>query len=128
MTDDAVHAERRDPEQPEGALDLHAAGAELLEQANGLAAGRAARTLTPHLGADLKQTLLAVCAGQRLGEHPSPGPATLQVLSGAVTVHVGDDALSLDAGEWAVLPRELHDLAARDDAVVLLTVHADPTT
>ncbi|MBY5163656.1 hypothetical protein KR546_14280 [Nitriliruptoria bacterium AS10] len=100
----------------------------MLEQANGLAAGRAARTLTPHLGADLKQTLLAVCAGQRLGEHPSPGPATLQVLSGAVTVHVGDDALSLDAGEWAVLPRELHDLAARDDAVVLLTVHADPTT
>lgn len=125
MTDDAVHAERREPEQPEGALDLAAAGAALLEQANGLAAGRAARTLTPHLGADLKQTLLALCDGRRLGEHPSPGPATLQVLSGAVTIRTGADELQLDTGDWAVLPRESHDLAARADTVVLLTVHAD---
>lgn len=125
MTGDAVHADRRDPHQPEGALDLRAEGAALLEQASELAAGRAARTLTPHLGVDLKQTLLAVCAGQRLGEHPSPGPATIQVLAGAVTVHTGEDELRVDDGGWAVLPREPHDLAAREDAVVLLTVHAD---
>lgn len=119
---DQVHAERREPSAPTGALDLASAGQELLEQARGLAAGRAARTLTPGIGALLKQTLVALDDGRRLDEHTAPGPATLHVLSGAVTLHVGDTALPVAERCWAQLPTEPHELSADQAAVVLITV------
>lgn len=123
--DDAIHAERREPATPDAPLDLVEAGAELLETARGMHAGRAARTLTPGMGATLKQTLLAICEGRELGDHPSPGPTTAQVLRGDVTITAGDHALSMSAGQWGVVPRETHDLVAHTDAVVLLTVTAE---
>lgn len=121
MTND-LHAERRDPAQPEGAFDLAEATNELLEQARGLAAGRAARTLTPGAGAQLKQTMLALAAGQRLDEHQAPGPATLQVLVGEVVMKTGDSEIHLRQHHWAAIPPAAHDLRAATDAVVLLTV------
>ena len=121
MTND-LHAERRDPEQPEGAFDLIEAAHELLERARGLAAGRAARTLTPGAGTPLKQTLLAIATGQRLDEHQAPGPATLQVLFGDVIMRTGDGELQLRQHHWAAIPPAAHDLRAETDAVVLLTV------
>lgn len=122
MTDDRRHADRRDPETPEGSFDLHAAARTLLDQAGDLDAGRSARTLTPRVGGPLKQTLMALRAGRRLAEHRAPGPATLQVLEGSVTLAAGDRTITLAAGEWAVIPDEIHDLSAQVDAVVLLTV------
>jgi quercetin dioxygenase-like cupin family protein len=121
MTSD-LHAERRDPEQPEGAFDLGDAARELLEQARELAAGRAARTLTPGAGTSLKQTLLAITAGQRLDEHQAPGPATLHVLLGDVTMRTAASELQLPQQHWAAIPPAPHDLHAVTDAVVLLTV------
>jgi quercetin dioxygenase-like cupin family protein len=123
---DPIHAERRDPEQPQGAFDLDAAAHELLEQARAQAAGRAARTLTPGAGAPLKQTLLALTAGNRLDEHRAPGPATLQVLLGEVALRTGADELQLGERHWAVIPSAPHDLRAEADAVVLLTVALPP--
>lgn len=117
-----IHAERREPEQPRGAFDLAEAARELLEQAGGLSAGRAARTLTPGAGAPLKQTLLALTSGQRLDAHEAPGPATVHVLSGEVSLRTGDDELQLRQGHWAAIPSVEHDLGAETDAVVLLTV------
>ncbi len=117
-----LHAERRDPEQPEGAFDLVEAANDLLDQARELAAGRAARTLTPGAGAPLKQTLLAIASGQRLEEHHAPGPATLQVLLGHVIMRTGDSELQLHQHQWAAVPPAAHDLRAETDAVVLLTV------
>jgi quercetin dioxygenase-like cupin family protein len=119
---DAIHAERREPQEPAGAFDLGDAGDELLETAGELDAGRASRTLTPGAGAMLKQTLLALREGRRLDPHTTNGTATIQVLRGAVVISADGDELALDAGQWAVIPQSEHDLRAESDAVVLLTV------
>jgi quercetin dioxygenase-like cupin family protein len=120
--DNETHAERRDPTQPEGAFDLLDAARELLDQAAGLASRRAARTLTPGAGTPLKQTLLALCEGQGLDEHQAPGPATLHVLVGDMTLRTDDRELALGPNQWAAIPADLHELRATTDAVALLTV------
>ncbi|WP_182524309.1 cupin domain-containing protein [Nocardioides dongkuii] len=93
-------------------------------------AGRSAHTLYGGQGNALRQTLIALAAGRRLGEHDSPGEATLQVLRGSVRLHAGDDTWEGSAGDHAVVPLVRHDLEAVDDAVVLLTValHGVPGT
>ena len=121
MSDD-VHADRREPETPDGAFDLGGAAEQLLAQAREMSSGRAARTLTPGAGAVLKQTLLALASGRRLDEHHANGPATVQVLQGANTVRSGDTSLEVSEGHWAAIPDASHDVVADADAVLLLTV------
>jgi quercetin dioxygenase-like cupin family protein len=93
-----------------------------LRAAHEASAGRAAVTVYGGREHDLRQTLIALTAGSRLGEHESPGEATLQVLEGELTLHAGEDAHDLGAGDHGVIPPQRHDLEARTDAVVLLTV------
>lgn len=83
-------SQRPAPDSP-GTVNLTTAAAELLEEARAANAGRAGRTLTPGAGVPLKQTLLALLAGERLNDHDSPGTATLQVLRGAVRLTAGED-------------------------------------
>ena len=123
MTDhDSIHAPRRTPAAPHAPADLDEIARELLDQARGLDAGRSARTLTPGAGAALKQTLLALVEGSSLSDHTAPGPATIQVLSGDTRLGTSDGTTELTQGQWALIPDEVHDLAAVTDAVVLLTV------
>lgn len=96
--------------------------AELLEVARTSHAGRAGRTLIPGAGAPLKQTVMALVAGESLADHESPGAATLQVLAGAVRLTGGGEALELQAGDHAAIPPVRHGLVALDDAVVLISV------
>lgn len=119
---DEIHAERREPAPPDGAVDLMALGNEVLAQASELQTGRSARTLTPGAGARLKQTLLALTEGAELQEHRAPGAATIQVLRGEVRMQAQATTLELSAGQWALIPDELHDLRALSDATLLLTV------
>lgn len=123
---DAIHAERREPRTPDGAVDLAGVCDELLADAAGMDAGRAARTLTPGAHADLKQTLVALVEGRRLDAHTTNGHATIQVLRGRVVMTpTGGDAVELPEGHWAVVPDEEHDVQAEADAVVLVTVALD---
>lgn len=107
---------------PNDVTNLSSAAAELLDQARGSNAGRAARTLIPGGGAPLKQTLLALVAGQSLAEHDPPTAAALQVLAGRVRLVSGGEELYLGAGDHAPIPPVRHHLDCVDDAVVLLTV------
>lgn len=101
---------------------------EHLAAAHQAASGRSAVTVFGGHQHALRQTLVALAAGRGLDEHESPGEATLQVVRGRVRLTAGDDHWDGSAGEVLIIPRRRHDLAALDDAVVLLTVglHGPP--
>ena len=111
-----------EPASDRGVVDLTAHAATLLASARDATSGRAARNLMPAEGAALTQTLVALREGAALSDHTTPGPATIQVLAGRVTLSSGDERVHLAAGEWSTIPRRSHRLDADEDAVALLTV------
>ena len=93
-------------------------------------AGRSAHTVYGGQGNALRQTLIALVAGRRLGEHESPGEATLLVLRGSVRLHAGNGSEEGIEGDHLLIPPARHDLEALEDSAVLLTValHGVPGT
>ena len=84
--------------------------------------GRASVTIFGGHEHDQRQTVIALAGGRSLGEHESPGDASLQVLVGTVRLSAGDETWEGSAGDYLVIPPHRHDLHADTDAVVLLTV------
>jgi quercetin dioxygenase-like cupin family protein len=95
---------------------------EQLELAGAANSGRSAVTVYGGREHDLRQTVIALTAGRRLGEHESPGEATLQVLRGQVRLHADGETWEGAAGDYLLIPPARHDLEAVTDCVVLLTV------
>lgn len=95
---------------------------EHLAAAREASSGRSAVTVYGGREHRLRQTLIALRAGERLGEHDAPEEATLQVLDGQVALHAGSDTWRGAPGDHVVIPPQRHDLEAVVDAVVLLTV------
>ncbi|MBS4751674.1 cupin domain-containing protein [Nocardioides sp. zg-ZUI104] len=93
-----------------------------LEKAREASSGRASVTVYGGQEHRLRQTLIALREGERLGEHDAPDEATLQVLQGEVALHAGTDTWRGGAGDHLVIPPQRHDLEALSDAAVLLTV------
>lgn len=93
-----------------------------LVEARTLPSGRSAVTLHGGHEHALRQTLIALAEGHALGEHESPGEATLQVIVGHVRLATTGDAWEGSAGDLLVIPPERHDLTALTDCAVLLTV------
>jgi quercetin dioxygenase-like cupin family protein len=99
---------------------------EQLTSARTANAGRAAVTVYGGQEHDLRQTVIALAAGRALGEHESPGEATLQVLTGQVRLTAGDETWEGGPGDHLIIPPVRHDLTAVSDAAVLLTVATRP--
>src|SRR5215203_1546699 len=102
-------------------VDVDQLSAELLDRAARGSAHRAASTL-PHPVDGLRQTLIALLGGAELGEHESPGPASLLVLRGRVRLLAGDETVELGALEFTPIPDRRHSLHAEEASVVLLSV------
>lgn len=82
--------------------------------------GRSAE-LVAHDGV-LRQTVVALTSGTRLGEHNSPPAATLLVLKGRVRVEVGSrEQGEFGEGELWVLTHERHSVIAVEDSAFMLT-------
>jgi quercetin dioxygenase-like cupin family protein len=101
--------------------DVQQLAGQLLERAAGQHARRAASTL-PHPVDGLRQTVIALLADAELGEHESPGPASLLVIRGRVRLVAGDRTIELAAHQFSPIPDQRHSLHADEDAVVLLSV------
>lgn len=114
------------PTPADAPIDLAALAEAQLAAATAAPSGRSAHTVHGGRGTTLRQTLLALAAGHSLGEHESPGEATLQVLSGRVVLTTPAGPVRGAAGDLLVIPPHRHDLIAVTDSVVLLTVVTRP--
>lgn len=103
-------------------LRVHELAASHLRLAGESDSGRSATTLYGRGGARLRQTLIALDAGETMGEHQSPGDASLMCLQGDVVLRAGDDQIELWAGDLVAVPPQRHDVHARSASVLLLSV------
>ena len=110
---------------------LTAAAREQLANAHRASSGRSAETVYGGHEHVLRQTVVALVAGERMDEHENPGEATVYVLRGRVQLVAADTTWDGRSGDLLIVPDARHSLLAVDDAVVLLTVakqlHASPT-
>lgn len=70
----------------------------------------------------LRQTVIALVAGQKLDEHENPGEATVHVLQGRVRLIAGQNSWEGSSGDLIIVPDSRHSLEALEDAAILLTV------
>lgn len=107
-------------------ISLTALAREQLEIARSTPSGRSSRMV--HGGHEhvLHQTMIALAAGQSLGEHANPGEATVQVLQGRVRLVAGEDSWGGAPGHLIVVPDRRHSLEAVEDSVVILTTVITP--
>jgi len=84
--------------------------------------GRSAKTVYGGHEHSLRQTLIALRAGETLAEHENPGEATVHVLHGRITLKAAEESWSGWAGDLITVPDAPHSLEALEDSTVLLTV------
>jgi quercetin dioxygenase-like cupin family protein len=96
--------------------------ADRLVEAVSAESGRSSVTVYSRPGARLRQTLMALAAGRVMGEHKSPGDASLLCLQGRVRLRAGDEAVELGSGDLVAVPPQRHDVEAVEPSVLLLTV------
>ena len=101
---------------------LTALGRTELRLALAATSGRSSRTVYGGHEHLLRQTLIALRAGEAMSEHENPGEATLQVLHGRVRLAAGIDVWTVWTGDLVTIPDARHSLEALEDSTVLLTV------
>lgn len=84
--------------------------------------GRSAETVFGGHEHVLRQTLIALTAGQTLDEHENPGEATVHVLHGRVRLVAGETSWDGAPGDLLIVPQARHSLEAVETSAILLTV------
>jgi quercetin dioxygenase-like cupin family protein len=93
-----------------------------LDLAQSASSGRSAQTVYGGHEHVLRQTLIALAAGQKLDDHENPGEATVHVLHGRVILRTADTSWHGSSGDLLIVPDSRHSLEATEAAAVLLTV------
>lgn len=93
-----------------------------LERAMRATSGRSAKTVFGGHEHQLRQTLIALRAGESLAEHENPGEATLYVVRGRVLLRSADASWNGSPADLMTIPDGVHAVDAVEDSVVLLTV------
>src|SRR5512132_3123710 len=97
---------------------VSAVAAELLSDLPRHATGRTARTvLSGHV---VRAVVIALADGTAMAEHDSPRGATLQCLTGSVTMRSGDQEWPLEPGQLVAIPPTRHSVVAHGDSAILL--------
>lgn len=103
-------------------LSLTALARQQLKLAAGTSSGRSSQTVYGGHQRSLRQTVIALTAGQKMAEHDSPGEATLLVLSGRLILNSGADSWKGSTGDLLVIPAARHSVEALEDVAFMLTV------
>jgi quercetin dioxygenase-like cupin family protein len=93
-----------------------------LDLAHDASSGRSSRTVYGGHEHVLRQTVIALAAGQTLSEHENPGEATVHVLHGRVRLNAGETSWDGSPGDLLIVPQASHTLQAIEESAVLLTV------
>jgi quercetin dioxygenase-like cupin family protein len=102
-------------------FDLLALGAELRLDEQYARGGHMARTLVR--APDQRIVLMAMKAGARIAEHHADGTASIQLLSGRVSLGLPTGTFEMKSGELLVLAGGLrHHVDAREESTLLLTL------
>ncbi len=101
---------------------LTALARQQLALAQAASSGRSSHTVYGGHEHVLRQTVIALAAGQMLDEHENPGEATVHVLQGRVRLGAGDTSWEGSPGDLLIVPAARHTLEALEAAAVLLTV------
>jgi quercetin dioxygenase-like cupin family protein len=101
---------------------LTALARQQLGLAEAASSGRSSATVYGGHEHTLRQTVIALAAGQALDEHENPGEATVQVLHGRIRLRAGAISWEGASGDLLIVPDTRHSLEALEPAAVLLTV------
>jgi quercetin dioxygenase-like cupin family protein len=72
---------------------------------------------------DLRVVLTVLKAGAVVKEHRVPGPATVQTLSGRISLRLPNQTVELPAGQLLALEGDLpHDVEAIEESAFLITI------
>lgn len=103
-------------------VSINALADEQLAAAQAAESGRSSVTVYARKGASLRQTVVALAEGRALGEHKSPGDASLYCLRGRVRLRTGNSETELGPADLMAVPAQRHDVTAVEPSVLLLSV------
>lgn len=101
---------------------LTALARQQLKLAGGASSGRSSQTVYGGHQRSLRQTVVALVAGQEMAEHDLSGESTVLVLSGQLKLVSGAKSWKGSSGDMLVIPDARHSIEAVEDVAFLLTV------
>ena len=101
---------------------LTALARQQLKLAVGASSGRSSQTVYGGHSRKLRQTVVALAAGNKLAEHDLSGESTVLVLSGKLELISGEKTWKGSTGDLLVIPDARHSVEALEDVSFLLNV------
>lgn len=92
-----------------------------VEAAREASSGRSAATVYGGHERQMRQTVMALRAGEHMHEHEHPGEVTVQVLAGRVRLVAGRHSWEALPGDLLVMPEHRHRVEALEDSAFLFT-------